>query len=43
MFMILYHMGKNDKEVAKIMGIAEDSLRMTKTRLRRKDNSGALE
>lgn len=43
-FMILFQMGKNDKEVANIMGIAEDSIRMTKTRLRRKDNnkSGAL-
>ena len=43
MFMILYHMEKDDKEVAKIIGIAEDSLRMKKSRLRRKDNSGALE
>ena len=44
MFMILYHMEKEDKEVAKIIGIAEDSLRMKKTRLRRKDNnSGTLE
>ena len=36
MFMILFHMNKNDEEVAKIMGVSEDSLRMTKTRLRRK-------
>lgn len=36
MFMILFHMDKNDKEVAKIMGVAEDSIRMTKTRLREK-------
>ena len=43
MFMILYHMEKDDKEVAKIIGIAEDSLRMKKSRLRRKDNSGVLE
>ena len=42
--MILYNMEKDDKEVAKIFGIAEDSLRMKKSRLRRKDNkSGALE
>lgn len=39
-YMILYHMDKNDKEVAKIMGVAEDSLRMIKTRLRRKENRG---
>ena len=36
MFMILFNMDKNDKEVAKIMGVAEDSIRMTKTRLREK-------
>lgn len=39
--MILYHVDKNDEEVAKIMGVAEDSLRMTKSRLRRKENRGA--
>ena len=37
MFMILFHMGKNDEEVANIMGLAEDSIRMAKTRLRRKE------
>ena len=30
-------MGKNDEEVANIMGLAEDSIRMAKTRLRRKE------
>ena len=36
MFMILFHMNKNDEEVAKIMGVSEDSIRMTKKRLREK-------
>ena len=35
-FEVLYHMGKDDHEVAYVLGIAEDSIRMTKTRLRRK-------
>ena len=39
MFMILFHMGKNDKEVAKIMGVSVDSIRMTKKRLREKENN----
>ena len=36
MFMILFHMNKNDEEVAKIMRVSEDSIRMTKKRLRQK-------
>ena len=45
MRMILFHMDKSDKEVAKIIGVAEESLRMTKKRLREKENnkSGAQE
>jgi hypothetical protein len=39
MFMILFHMNKNDEEVAKIMRVSEDSIRMTKKRLREKENN----
>jgi tetratricopeptide (TPR) repeat protein len=38
LYAVLYEMGKNDSEVAKIMGLGEDSIRMMKSRLRRKDN-----
>ena len=44
MFLILFHMGLDDLVVATIMVVAEDSLRMVKSRLRKivNDESGAL-